>query len=409
MENTDNRFVTPRHLWALVVALLVLAGISCSALGELPTLTDAPPSVQPAQPTSAPPPPGPTATAIPDTLISQTDAEEQLLINVYQRVNPAVVNVDVSTEFRTGLSDFGSGSGFVVNYEGDMVVVTNNHVVENADEIRVTFADGSVAIAELLGTDPYADLAVLRPDIPVERLVPVEMGNSDELLVGQRVIAIGNPFGLSGSMTVGIVSALGRTLPGSFTNPEVGTFSNPEIIQTDASINPGNSGGPLLDSHGRVIGVNTAIRSETGVNTGVGFAVPVNTVKRSVGQILATGTVAYPYIGIGSDPHFSLAELAEPLGLPITEGVLISNVTPNSPASRARLRGGDTEIQVRGLPVTVGGDIITAIDGTPMTEFDDLLSYLVANTEVGQEIVVTIYRDGEFFDVPLTLDARPGP
>jgi 2-alkenal reductase len=342
-------------------------------------------------------------------LISQSDAEEQLLINIYQRVNPAVVNVDVSTEFRSGLSDFGSGSGFVVNYEGDVVIVTNNHVVENADQIRVTFSDGSVATADLVGTDPYADLAVLRANVPQERLVPVEMGNSDELLVGQRVIAIGNPFGLSGSMSVGIISALGRTLPGNFTNPDVGTFSNPEIIQTDAAINPGNSGGPLLDSHGRVVGVNTAIRSQTVANSGVGFAVPVNTVKRSVGQILATGTVAYPYMGIGSDPHFSLAELAEPLGLPITEGVLISNITPNSPASRAKLRGGDSEIQVRGLPVTVGGDIITAIDGTPMTEFDELLSYLVVNTEVGQEVVVTIYRDGEFFDVPLTLDPRPGP
>lgn len=409
MENTEHGFMTPRRLWTLAVVLLVLAGISCSALGELPTLSDTPPSAQPALPTSAPPPPGPTATAIPDTLISQSDAEEQLLINVYQRVNPAVVNVDVSTEFRTGLSDFGSGSGFVVNYEGDMVIVTNNHVIENADQIRVTFSDGSVAIADLVGTDPYADLAVLRANIPAERLVSVELGNSDELLVGQRVIAIGNPFGLSGSMTVGIISALGRTLPGSFTDPDVGTFSNPEIIQTDAAINPGNSGGPLLDSHGRVVGVNTAIRSQTVANSGVGFAVPVNTVRRSVGQILATGTVSYPYMGIESDPHFSLAELAEPLGLPIAEGVLISNVVPNSPASRARLRGGDSDIQVRGLPVRIGGDVITAIDGTPMSEFDELLSYLVANTEVGQEIVVTVYRDGEFFDVTLTLDARPGP
>jgi 2-alkenal reductase len=342
---------------------------------------------------------------LPEEIISELDAEEQLLINIYQRVNPAVVNIDVSAQAGTTLADFGSGSGFIIDDQGH--IVTNNHVVQDADSIRVTFAGGSVAQAQLLGTDPYADLAVIQVDVPPNQLTMVELGNSDELQVGQRVIAIGNPFGLSGSMTVGIVSALGRTLPSALVNPDLGSFSNPEIIQTDTAINPGNSGGPLLDSHGRVIGVNTAIRSESGANTGVGFAVPVNTVKRSVQQIIASGTVSYPYLGISADPHFTMAELAEPLDLPVTEGVMITTVSSNSPASRAGLRGGDREVTMRGFSILVGGDIITAIDGTPIVEFEDLLGYLVANTRVGQEVTVTIFRDGEFFDVPVTLAERP--
>jgi 2-alkenal reductase len=226
------------------------------------------------------------------------------------------------------------------------------------------------------------------------------------LQVGQRVIAIGNPFGLTGSMTVGIVSGVGRTLPsGIFT--ESGGFSNPLIIQTDAAINPGNSGGPLLDSHGRVIGVNVAIRSSSGVNSGVGFAVPVDTVKRVVPQIIETGEVAYPYLGVSGQTQFSMGELALEFDLPVTEGVLITAVTPGSAADQAGLRGGEQEVSFRGVDLLLGGDIIVAIDGNPIRDFDELLGYLVTYTSVGQEITLTIVRDGETLEVPVTLGERP--
>ncbi len=346
-------------------------------------------------------------TPVSEAVIAEADAEELLLINIYQRVNPAVVNIDVSAEMGdVGSIDFGSGSGFVIDTDGH--IVTNNHVVTDADEVRVTFSDGTVLIADVLGTDIYSDLAVLKVDPPKDKeLITVELGDSDNLLVGQRVVAIGNPFGLSGSMTVGIVSAVGRTLPAGVTN--TGVFSNPLIIQTDAAINPGNSGGPLLNSQGEVIGVNGAIRTETGSNTGVGFAIPVNTVKRIASQIIENGKVEYPYLGISANGGVTLAELAVEYDLPVTYGVLISEVSPGFSADRAGLRGGDPEDEVsfRGSLVRLGGDIIIAIDDYPIRDFDQLIGYLVSYTSVGEEITVTIVRDGETLDIPVTLDARP--
>jgi S1-C subfamily serine protease len=321
-------------------------------------------------------------------------------------VNPAVVFIDVSVSSTEGsLLDLASGSGFVVDPEG--YIVTNRHVIADADEVRVTFSDGMVMLASIVGSDPYADLAVLKVNPPPEyQLVAVEMADSDELLVGQRVIAIGNPFGLSGTMTVGIISAVGRTLPSSVLSP-TGSFSNPLIIQTDAAINPGNSGGPLLDSRGRVIGVNTAIRSDTGFNSGVGFAVPVSTVRRIVPQIIENGEVEYPYLGITTQTIYTLADLATEFDLPVTEGVMIDQITGGSGAAMAGLRGGDETVDFRGAEIMLGGDIITAIDGIPIRNFDELLGYLVSNTSVGQEVIVTIYRDGERLDVPVELSARP--
>lgn len=345
---------------------------------------------------------GAMPTLLPEEIIAEADAEERLLINLYARVNPGVVNVDVSIESNEiGLTDFGSGSGFVYDTEGH--IVTNNHVVTDADEVRVTFSDGVVMIAQVLGTDVYSDLAVLKVDAPADYpLYPLEMGDSNGVLVGQRVVAIGNPFGLQGTMTVGIVSAVGRRLDAQ------NNFSNPMIIQTDAAINPGNSGGPLLDSYGRVIGVNTAIRSTTGENSGIGFAVPVNTIKRIVPQIIETGTAQYPYLGISSNPVVTLADLALEFDLPVKQGVLISEVIPGAAADRAGLRGGDpaSEVSFRGVPVLLGGDIITAIDGTPIHSFDELLGYLVSNTNPGQQIIVSIVRDGEALELPVTLDTR---
>jgi len=345
-----------------------------------------------------------TPTPLPDSLVAEATAEDLLLVNLYARVNPGVVNIDVAAGAGDEANVFGSGSGFLIDTGGH--IVTNNHVVEGADTIWVTFSDGSLREAEVLGTDPFSDLAVLKVEDLPPGAVPLELGDSDSLQVGQRVIAIGNPFGLQGTMTVGVISALGRVLP-TVTTATGGSFSNPEIIQTDAAINPGNSGGPLLDSAGRVVGVNTAIRTTTGGNMGVGFAVPVNTVKRIVPHLISEGTYHYPYLGITADNRFTLAQLAHELDLPVTHGVLVSAVEPGGPADRAGIRGGTRTARVLGTTVQVGGDIIIAIDGHPIQDFNDLIAYLVRETEVGQVVTVTIVRDGKEMDVSVRLGERP--
>ena len=345
-----------------------------------------------------------TPTPLSEEVVTEIDAQDAPLVNLYQRVNPAVVYIEVLVDDGETLSPLGSGSGFVIDKEGH--IVTNNHVVEMADAVEVIFSDGSVADAQILGTDPYSDLAVIQVDTSPERLVPLELSDSSTLQVGQRVIAIGNPFGLDGTMTVGIISALGRTLPAQILEGS-GRFSNPEIIQTDAAINPGNSGGPLLDIRGRVVGVNTAIRSTTGTNSGIGFAVPVSTVRRIVPTLIKEGVYRYPYLGITYDTRFTMAELAGPLGLPVTHGALIDRVTPGTAADQADLRGGDHEVEVMGTTVNAGGDIIVAIDGYKLRDFDDLIAYLVRETQVGQKVVLTVIREGENLEVSVMLGERP--
>lgn len=388
-----------RKRLVLLLALLALPALACNAQELVFEPTPGVPSTprSPAVDVVTPPP-------LSEAELAELDAQDALLTNLYQRANPAVVYIQVLLDLGGGLEELGSGSGFVIDQQGH--VVTNNHVVENADALKVTFSDGTVTNdVEIVGRDSYSDLAVIRVDTGPDRLTLLELGDSDELQVGQRVVAIGNPFGLQGTMTVGVVSAVGRTLTSRVLAG--GAFSNPAIIQTDASINPGNSGGPLLDSRGRVVGVNTAIRSQTGANVGVGFAVPVNTVKRIVPVLIEQGAYEYPYLGITSDTQFSLAELAEPLDLPVDRGVLVSAVQPGTAAAEAGLEGGDQEVEVMGRPVVVGGDIITAIDGTALRSFEDLVAYLVSDTEVGQEVTLTIIRDGEQMEVPVTLGERP--
>jgi len=345
-----------------------------------------------------------TPTPIPPGVIAELDAEDALLINLYQRANPAVVYIEVLVEQEGTFMPLGSGSGFVVDTEGH--IVTNNHVIKEANAVQVIFFDGSLADATVIGQDPYSDLAVIQVDVAPERLTPLELGDSSTLQVGQRVIAIGNPFGLEGTMTVGIISALGRTLAAQVLQ-ESGSFSNPEIIQTDAAINPGNSGGPLLDAYGRVVGVNYAIRSETGVNSGIGFAVPVDTLKHIMPHLIDEGTYRYPYLGITSDNRFTLAELAGPLELPVIRGALIAEVQPGTAAAQAGLRGGDREVEVMGMRVRAGGDIIISIDGYELRNFDDLIAYLVRETQIGQQVWLTVIRDGEELEIPVTLGERP--
>jgi S1-C subfamily serine protease len=343
-------------------------------------------------------------TPLSELLIIETDAEEQLLINIYERANPAVVSINVATDHYDGeMVEFGSGSGFIIDQEGH--IVTNNHVVVDAQEMRVTFADGRVTTAILIARDEDSDLAVLKVDVDPERLFPLEFGDSSSLRVGQRVIAIGNPWELGGTMTVGIVSALGRSLQGRITRG--GYYSIPDIIQTDAAINPGNSGGPLLDSHGRVVGVNSAIRSEDSANSGVGFAIPVDIVKRVVPALISEQHFRYPYLGISTASYFSVAELADVLDLPVQRGVLVTVVSRGGPASEAGLLGGNQQVEIWGQPVEAGGDIILAIDDYELRDFADMISYLVRETSVGQQVTLTILRDGETLQTPLTLGERP--
>ena len=393
-----------RKRLTLIILPLVLGVLACTCNSQDLFLTPTP--------TPIPlPPPAPvvlvaTPTPLPEDAVTEMDAADALLINIYQRANPAVVYIQILLDDDGTLLPVGSGSGFVIDTEGH--IVTNAHVVEEARAVQVTFSyEGIVADAEIVGQDPYSDLAVIKVNVPPDQLVPLELGDSSTLQVGQRVIAIGNPFGLEGTMTVGIISALGRTLPAQVLQLQSGgRFSNPEIIQTDAAINPGNSGGPLLDAHGQVIGVNTAIRSETGVNSGIGFSVPVNTLKRILPQLIEEGTYHYPYLGITSDNRFSVAQLAGPLGLPVTHGVLIAEVVPGTGAAEAGLQGGDHEVEIMGMPIMAGGDIIVAIDGDVVNDYPDFIAYLVRETEANQMIVLTVVRDGDELDIPVTLGER---
>jgi len=325
------------------------------------------------------------------------------LVELYERVSPGVVAIQAYVQ--DGVS---RGSGFVIDSDGH--IVTNQHVVAQADEVEVDFPSGLKVWAEVVGSDSNADLAVLRVDLPAEDLAPLLLGDSSQVRVGETVVAIGNPFGLAGTMTVGIVSGLGRTLDSESAAPGGGFFSSGDIIQTDAAINPGNSGGPLLDLQGRVIGVNRAILTESftvvgaPANSGVGFAIPANLVRRVVEALIAEGAYEYPYLGISSLGSLDL-QTVEELGLPQAMGAYVTGVTPGSPADEAGVRGGTRSETL--VALAPGGDLITFIDGIPVREFGDLLSYLVNHTEVGQVVRLTILREGEEIEVPVTIGARP--
>lgn len=350
-----------------------------------------------------------TPTLVAVSSVEDITTGDEMRINIYQRVNPAVVNIEITqrTTYFDGVD--ASGSGFVYDLNGH--IITNAHVVRDAIEILVTFHDGYVTTAEIIGIDEYSDLAVIRVDVNEERLIPVTVGDSSQLLVGQSVVAIGNPFGLQGSLTEGIISALGRALPSAqLISQANASFNNPSIIQVDASINPGNSGGPLLNYRGEVIGVNTAIRTESGTFEGVAFAVPSNTLKRIAPQLIENGAVEYSWLGVSTtpdEPGFSVAALAESLSLPVDHGVLVEEVTPGSPAADAGIQGGTTTKIVRGVEILTNGDIIVAVNGVFVRDLDQLLGYLVENTSPGDTVTMTIVRGEETLDLPVTLGVRP--
>lgn len=315
--------------------------------------------------------------------------------------------VQVTTAHDSDASDSGLGSGFVYD-DLNGYIITNNHVVAHGDSLAVTFSDGTIYNAKLVGSDPYTDLAVLSVEgAPKNKFVPLKFSDSTELKVGEQVVAIGNPFGLSGSMTTGIVSGLGRLLPADLSGPGQGsTYSIPDVIQTDAPINPGNSGGPLLNMRGEVIGINTAIYSTTGEFTGVGFAVPSKTMTKVIPTLVESGSFKHPWLGVtGTDMTPGIAKV---LGLKEPRGFLVIGVNPDSPAFKAGIKGGEAKpVNVDGREIPLGGDVITEIDGKTVRKIEDILVYLQREKSAGDIVRLTVLRDGKVLDIDAQLGTRP--
>jgi len=355
------------------------------------------------------------------------EAYQGTLENIYTTVSPSVVNIQVVEQVAASSSDSNSfpgfpffnlpqgqgqqpqqqfqsalGSGFVWDQNGH--IVTNNHVISGADKIEVTFSDGTTVPATLVGADPDSDLAVLKVDVSADKLHPVQMADSKSIQVGQLAIAIGNPFGLEGSMTTGIISAVGRSLLADETSAE--SYTIPDIIQTDAPINPGNSGGILIDTQGQVLGVTSAIESPVRANSGVGFAIPSAIVNNVVPALIKDGKYIHSWLGISGT---SLTpDLAKAMDLDLSQrGALVEEVLPNSPAEKAGLQASNNQATIDGQTVNVGGDVITAIDNQPVLQMDDLIAYLAGSTKVDQKVNLSILRDGKGQNLDVTLAARP--
>ena len=332
----------------------------------------------------------------------------QTLSELFKNVEKSVVQISSKDE-TTELLGSRLGSGFVYDTNGH--IITNNHVTSGGKDLHITFSDGTIYTGKVIGSDPHSDLAILLiDDVPKEKLFPLKLGNSSNLIVGETVAAVGNPFGLSGSLTEGIISGLGRLLPSTPENifgndNRVASFSIPDIIQTDAAINPGNSGGPLLNLNGEVIGINSAIFSNTGVYAGVGFAIPSNTLKKVIPELMKNGSYPHPWLGItGVDVT---PDIAKKMNLTEARGFLVIDVNSNGPADKAGIRGGDKIDTIDGREVELGGDIILAIDGNPVRKIDDILSHLEREKSVGDNITLTIIRDGIVQEKTTVLQARP--
>ncbi len=351
----------------------------------------------PSGPATAAPSPLPTLTALPTSANRVTNQQEQELVDLYAHANPSIVSILVDLGTQGGAQ----GTGFVFDTAGH--IVTNQHVVEGAKSIEVDFPSGLKLLGKVLGTDPDADLAVIALQGDFGTLTPLPIGDSDQVKVGQTVVAIGNPFGYAGTMTVGIVSGLGRTVESNRAAPGGGSYSAPDIIQTDAAINPGNSGGPLLNLNGEVIGINKALESQTGVNSGVGFSIASNTVRQIVPYLIQNGRYVYPYLGMGAQEEISL-QLARTLHLPQATGVYVTSVTAGGPVDQGGLKADSATVntQFRG-----DGDLITAINGHTVQVFSQLMSYLVNNTRPGQGIKLSILRGGKAMELSVTLGTRP--
>ncbi len=423
--------------WAVAGLLVVMLGLS----GCRPTAAQRPDQPVPAAAVDTAP------MVAPQPASGALGALETSLAGVYEKLNKSVVNINVVADMaRRGvvpeldeegagspaippaLRDyipegiwpgpgrgrvprdmppprrFGSGSGFVWDTKGH--IVTNNHVVGGASRITVTFADGTQVTATPVGADPDSDLAVVKVDLPADQLFPVTLADSTQVKPGALSIALGNPFGLDGSMTVGFISAVGRVVP---TDPEAGPdarYTIPDVLQTDAPINPGNSGGVLADGQGNVIGVPTQIVSSVGTSAGIGFAVPSAIVSKVVPALISTGRYEHAYLGIKGGSL--VPELAKAMKLPEnTRGALVGEIMPDSPSDKAGLRGSDRETEIDGEKVNVGGDVIIALEDQPLRSFDDLVTELARHGVIGQPLKLTILRDGKQQDVTVDLAARP--
>lgn len=425
-----------QRIWILIISLIILSlGCNAVGLGALSRLgrtqsddrnPTGNPRVVPASERSSLPVALEVPTRVPDAVIAEADAESLLLINLYERVNPSVVSIEVVVDVNNGnglvpegpplpeapgeefgpFNPRGEGSGFV--YDSDGHIITNNHVVAEAVAIFVTFYNGLELPAEIVGLDPDSDLAVIKVSAPDDLLIPVEWADSEAIAIGQRAVAIGNPFGLEGSLTTGIVSGVGRDLISLNQS-----FRIPEIIQTDAAINPGNSGGPLLNSRGEVIGVNSAIvPRQVGAGErsflGVGFAVPGNLALRVIPSLVSQGYYDHPWMGISVIDVSP--EIAEEMGLSEARGALVGAVLrADTPAGKAGLRGGDTDFVSRdGQPMQIGGDVIIGIEDEDINNFNDLISFLSRKGEVGVPTLIRIIRDGQELELEIVLGSRPG-
>jgi Trypsin-like serine proteases, typically periplasmic, contain C-terminal PDZ domain len=378
-----------------------------------------------------------TATQAPATTIQMTTVDEQTAFEqIYAAVNPSVVDIVVteksgstttSTQYNfpnlPGFPDFNNqqpqqstptqveGAGFIIDSAGH--IVTNNHVVADASKIVVTFSDGTQVEAKLTGTDPDTDLAVIQvTGVDASLIKPIALGDSTQEKVGAIVVAIGSPFQLQGTMTSGIISALGRTMQSTSasssnsSSSQTGYYSIPDIIQTDAAINHGNSGGPLVNLSGEVIGVNTAIESTSDSNAGIGYAIPSAIVKLVTSELISSGKADHTYLGVSTTQM--TADLATAMNLPTnTRGILLEAVSANGPAGKAGLKSGSQQITIDGADYAIGGDIINSIDGNPIKTYNDLVSYLLLKTKVGQQVTIGYLRDGKQATAKVTLEARP--
>ncbi|KPL16289.1 MAG: hypothetical protein AMJ92_12995 [candidate division Zixibacteria bacterium SM23_81] len=331
--------------------------------------------------------------------VAETEDEENN-ISIYRRVGPGVVNItSVVLErdfFFNPIPREGAGSGSIIDDSGH--ILTNYHVIRDSRKLEVTLSDGSKWPARFVGSDPDNDLAVIKIDAPKEKLTVISMGDSSQLQIGQKVLAIGNPFGLRQTLTTGIISSLGRSI-----RSEAGTMIE-DVIQTDAAINPGNSGGPLLDSKGRIIGINSAIISPTGASVGIGFAIPVNIAKRILPELISKGHVSYPWIGASVYPL--IPEFARALGLQVERGAVIAEVIRGGPLDRAGLRGGDRLVQVGNSLIPVGGDVIIEMDGKKVTSSNDLLR-MIRDHRPGDRVELKVLRKGKVLHMEVTLDEKP--
>jgi len=368
------------------ILILTLAMLACQVTGLTPLSS---PQANSPAPTFSPPVTAPVNPALMDGSLT----------SLYESVIPGVVSIRTNT---------GQGSGFV--FDGDGHVVTNQHVIDGASTVEIDFSSGFKAYGTVIGSDSDADLAVIEVDAPAEEFHPLPIGDSDALRVGETVVAIGNPFGLDGTMTLGIVSGLGRAQPSSAAPGGGGFFSTADIIQTDAAINPGNSGGPLFNMNGEVVGINQSIRTDSfnemtgnAVNSGVGFSVSINLVKKVVPVLINDGKYTYPYLGITSRSNMSLDEI-EALELDTYTGAYVIDVTEGGPADEAGIQAGTIPTRIN---YNAGGDLITAFDGKPISDFDELLSHLITTKSPGDTVILTVLRNGQLMDITVTLGARP--